>query len=283
MSDLLQLVFIGTLIAAIGALGWWLLIASEGVYLGRRVVIWLYDVYAHRYEGVKNYFREYEELYLAKPIMQAITPQTNPLVLDVATGTGRLPLALARNETFEGHTIGVDLSRRMLHFATQTIFPYEKTATFIWCPAETLPFPDNSFDVVTCLEALEFMTSPKAVLHELVRVLRPGGLLLITQRINTKFMPGKTWTAGQVIEQLESVGIGESKAQIWQVDYRKVWGRKKGESQPVGVKGLDEVLRCPHCKQGFMKKQDARLWLCESCGKRAKVGNDGVIELFPLY
>lgn len=283
MSDLLPYIVIATVIVGIAVLAWWLLIASEGVYLGRRVVIWLYDVYAHRYEGVKNYLREYEELYLANPIMQAIAPQKNPLVLDVATGTGRLPLALARNERFEGHTIGVDLSRKMLHFGTQTIFPYEQRATFIWCPAETLPFPDDSFDVVTCLEALEFMVSPRAVLHEMVRVLRPGGLLLVTQRINTKFMPGKTWTAGRVIEELEAAGIVDGKAQIWQVDYRKVWGKKKGESRPIGAELVDPVLLCPRCKNGILEKHDRRLWLCEACNTQAKVGDDGVIELFPLY
>lgn len=281
MSDIIGLILIGTVIAALLLLGWWLLIATEGVYLGRWVVILLYDRFAHRYDGVKHYHREYEEMYIATPVMDAIRPQTNPLVLDVATGTGRVPLALARHEGFAGHTIGVDLSRKMLHHAFKNIYPYD-SATFIWCPAERLPFPDNTFDVVTCLEALEFMTNPPAVVKEMVRVLRPGGLLLTSQRVNTKLMPGKTWTSGQLQDVLKASGIVDAKAQIWQVDYRKVWGRKAGVSEPIGVQPLENILRCPPERIHSMKQVDGK-WLCEASGKAAQVGRDGVIDLFPLY
>jgi len=281
LSNILTIILIGTLIAGLALLGWWLFIASEGVYLGRWVVILLYDWFANRYDGIKHYHREYEEMYLAKPIMEAIAPQTNPLVLDVATGTGRIPLALARLDNFKGYTLGVDLSRKMLHQATKSIYPYEN-ATFIWCPAETLPFADNTFDVVTCLEALEFMTNPTAVVKEMVRVLRPGGLLLTSQRINTKLMPGKTWTSGQLQAVLKEAGLVEAKAQIWQMDYRKVWGRKAGTSQPIGVRPLEEILKCPHCVSSLMHREGQE-WICDKGKGKAMVGEDGVIELYPLY
>lgn len=282
MNSFVTYFLAATIVVGLIVLGWWLLIASEGVYLGRRVVIWLYDLYAHRYDGVKNYYREYEQLYLAKPIMKAIAPQLSPLVLDVATGTGRLPLALARHPDFEGHIVGVDLSRQMLRFAARNIYPYDERATFIWCPAERLPFPDDTFDVVTCLEALEFMERPKAVLQESVRVLRPGGLLLISQRINTRWMPGKTWTGGETLDILETIGVVKTQAEVWQVDYRKVWGRKAGQSQPSGVQLLGDSIRCPHCQQARLILQDTQ-WLCENCRHSARVAQDGVIELFPLY
>lgn len=282
MNDILGLLLLGTVLAGVLLLGWWLLIASEGVYLGRWMVIFLYDRFAHKYDGVKHYHREYEEMYIAKPLMDAITPQVTPLILDVATGTGRVPLSMARHQNFQGHTIGVDLSRKMLHYATENFYPYE-SATFIWCPAETLPFSDNSFDVVTCLEALEFMSNPIEVVKEMVRVLRPGGLLLTSQRVNTKLMPGKTWTSQQLQDVLKDSGIVEAKAQIWQVDYRKVWGRKAGSSSPKGIVPLENILLCPHCPDDKPMSHDAGWWLCENCKGRAVIGDDGVIELYPLY
>jgi ubiquinone/menaquinone biosynthesis C-methylase UbiE len=282
VSELLQLLLIGTILAVIGVLAWWLLIASEGVYLGRRVVILLYDLYARRYDGIKNYAREYEHMFLAQPIMEAVSPNRKPLILDVATGTGRLPLAMVRHGNFQGRAIGVDLSRKMLQCASENIYPYEEMVDFIWSPAENLPFADDTFDVVTCLEALEFMADPKVVLREMVRVLRPGGLLLTTQRQNTKLMPGKTWTSSEMQSILGSMGIENAKAQVWQVDYRKVWGKKAGQSTPTGAKKLDEILRCPRCKADLMKP-DGQAWRCENCGGQAKVGADRVIELFPLY
>ncbi len=284
MTDLATIILLSIIIVVSIVLGWWLLIASEGVYLGRRVVVWLYDLYAGRYDGVKNYYPEYEQLYLANPIMEAVEPQKNPLVLDVATGTGRVPLALARQPEFDGFTIGVDLSRKMLHHAAKNIYPYDHRAALIWAPAETLPFPDNSFDIVTCLEALEFMANPEAVLSELVRVLRPGGLLLVSQRINTRFMPGKTWSSGQILQLLEQNGIENPRAQIWQVDYRKVWGHKGGESPAIGVRPTSDILRCPNCRKGLLKPDTTDgVWQCENCGQKAQKAQDGVIELFPLY
>lgn len=281
LADLLKLFLLGLLIAGLIVLGWWLLIASEGVYLGRRVVVWLYDLYAHRYDQVKNYLREYEHMYLAQPIMDRIAPHRSPLVLDVATGTGRMPLALLRHPHFQGRVIGVDLSRRMLRFAARNLYVFDDRATFIWASAEKLPFPDNTFDVITCLEALEFMTSPRAALAEQVRVLRPGGLLLVTQRINTRYMPGKTWTAGQFQQILADLGVPDAQAQIWQVDYRKIWGRKAGESPVAGARPLAEVLRCPRCRKALLEEQ-AGVWACPNCRARAPIGADGVIELFPL-
>jgi ubiquinone/menaquinone biosynthesis C-methylase UbiE len=282
MSQIVGVFLTSTIVIGIAILIWWLLIATEGVYLGRRVVVWLYDLYASRYDRVKNYDPEYEQLYLAEPMMKAVAPERAPLVLDVATGTGRLPVAVARHPDFEGRIIGTDMSRRMLHFAARNVYPYNELMSFIWCPAEALPFPDGSFDIVTCLEALEFMENPEGIIKELVRVLCPGGLLLISQRINTKWMPGKTWTGGETLDVLENAGIVGARAEVWQVDYRKVWGRKAGHSRFVGVRSMDSLLWCPHCHQGYLKASDGR-WLCETCQCAAKVAQDAVIELLPLY
>jgi ubiquinone/menaquinone biosynthesis C-methylase UbiE len=282
VSDLLGMAGLGLIVALLGVLVWWLIVPTEGVYLGRRAVIWLYDRFAHRYDGVKNYYREYEQMYLAQPIMEAITPHKSPLILDVATGTGRLPLAMMRHNSFQGRVIGIDLSRKMLHQATKNLYIFEERVDFIWSPAEELPFADDTFDVVTCLEALEFMTNPKAVLAELVRVLRPGGLLLVTQRQNTRMMPGKTWTSGEIQNMLADMGVADAKAQIWQVDYRKVWGRKAGQSAATGARPLDEILRCPACHKHLLQR-DQNGWHCPSCNAQANVAEDSVIELFPLF
>ena len=45
--------------------------------------------------------------------------------------------------------------------------------------ALALPFPDNSFDVVTCITVLTFVADPAAAIREMARVLRPGGRLVI--------------------------------------------------------------------------------------------------------
>ncbi len=277
MSDLVGLVGLAVIALAIVLLGWWLLIASEGVYLGRRVVIWLYDLYAGRYDDIKNFSKEYDHMLLAQPIMAAIAPAKNPLMLDVATGTARMPLAMLRHRQFQGHVVGADLSRRMLAQAAAKL-KRDKRVTLLHTPAETLPFPDHTFDVVTCLEALEFMRDPQAALHECVRVLRPGGLLLTTNRIHTRLMPGKTQTDTQLKALLETLGMERVVIEYWQVDYNRVWAYKRGESPLTLARPLAEVLRCPRCQAALLVEDDDG-WTCPDCPYTTKPSADGVIEL----
>lgn len=232
MSDWAALFGLALIALIIIGLGWWLLIESEGVYLGRRVVIWLYDLYAGRYDDIKHFRQDYDHLFLAQPIMQRIAPNRAPLVLDVASGTARLPLALLRHKHFAGRIYAVDLSRRMLHQAALKLDRYEREygesalVALICADAGRLPFGSAVFDVVTCLEALEFTPDPAESLRECVRVLRPGGLLLITNRLTGRWMPGKTWTQLELTELLLSLGIERVQFDPWQVDYTRVWGVK---------------------------------------------------------
>lgn len=265
----------------VGLVLWWLLIKTEGVYLGRGVVIWLYDVYARRYDGIKQYEPYGEDLYLARPILKRLSPVTAPLVLDVATGTGRLPLALLERPAFQGRVIGLDLSRRMLTVAAEKLAPHGNRVTLMHGPAETLPFPDNTFDLVTCLEALEFMMHPRDVLRELARVLRPGGLLVLTNRQgrDAKMMPGKTFAHSELERILrEEIGLSHIYIQPWQVDYRLVWALKPGHSLPTGPRLLEEIFRCPHCGKGTMERE-AGGWRCGECDTLLPRAADGVIDL----
>lgn len=271
MNDLIGFSIAVLVIGAVVWLAWWLLFESEGVYLGRRVVIWLYDVYAGRYDEIKRYHPPYEMAYVAQPIMEGIAPLKDPLVLDAAAGTGRVALALFRHAHFQGRVISIEPSRRMLEQAAAKLdqrlgAAAPDRAPLILSAAEHLPFADGTFDVVTCLEALEFMQHPAEVLAELVRVLRPGGLLVITQRISTRLMPGKTWTDEKMAETLFDLDCDEVMFEEWQVDYTRVMAYRNGESAPVHTRPLAEVLRCPACGRmgGFAS---AAPLACQHCGQ----------------
>jgi ubiquinone/menaquinone biosynthesis C-methylase UbiE len=274
-------IVIAAFLLVIGAIVlWWLLIKTEGVYLGRRTVIWLYDLYASRYDNIKQYDPYNEDYYLARPILQRIPHIRAPLVLDVATGTGRLPLALLEQPTFQGRIVALDLSRKMLAFAAEKLAPFGGRVDLLHHPAESLPFPDDTFDLVTCLEALEFMMHPQDVLREIVRVLRPGGLLVLTNRQgkDARLMPGRTFSHSQLRHlltgdlKLEAVEI-----QPWQVDYRIVWARKSGQSEPPGPLHLESIWRCPRCGTVNLIAVENG-WRCLNCERLIPVGEDGVIE-----
>ncbi|MEM9952563.1 MAG: methyltransferase domain-containing protein [Chloroflexota bacterium] len=207
---------------------WWLLIRTEGVFLGRRMVIWLYDLYAKRYDNIVQHDDVEEHLHLAIPLMTRIAPNVSPLVLDVATGTGRMPLALCQHARFEGTIIGLDASGGMLKQAISKIDEnhFEDYVTFLQGDGLSLPFPDNHFDVVTCMEALEFMPNPEQGLRELVRVLRPSGLLLTTRRIHEPLMLNRQWSQPKMLRTLQELGMTNVPFEAWQYDYEKVWAVK---------------------------------------------------------
>ena len=119
---------------------------------------------------------------------QAINPemlglQAGDRVLDVGCGVGRHLLELSR---CPGLYIGLDSARldlRKGHYwflLMQRKGEVQGSVNFVEGDAPRLPFVDGSFDRVVCTEVLEHVPNDGEVLAELVRVLRPGGVLAIS-------------------------------------------------------------------------------------------------------
>ncbi len=265
-------------LALVVLLLYWQLIVAEGTYLGPRVVALLYDWSAGIYERIKQFDTGDEQWFLGLPLTLALEAVSTPLVLDVATGTGRLPRALLRQPAFDGRVVGLDLSRRMLRQAVRQTAQFSDRLTYVWQDARCLPFDDDAFDAVTCLEALEFTPDPRATLAELVRVLRPGGVLLVTNRIgrDAKFLPGRAFPRDEFGRVLGEFPLETIKVRPWQMDYDLAWAIKSGRVRGGG-RPLSEILRCPLC-DGHLKRE-TQAFRCIGCGRVYPVAEDGVIEM----
>ena len=97
-------------------------------------------------------------------------------VLDVGCGIGGSSRILAKAYGFE--TTGVTISPKQVQRATE-LTPEDVTAKFQVDDALNLSFPDNSFDVVWSIEAGPHMPDKAKYAQEMVRVLKPGGLLVV--------------------------------------------------------------------------------------------------------
>jgi ubiquinone/menaquinone biosynthesis C-methylase UbiE len=97
-------------------------------------------------------------------------------VLDVATGGGHTGLYLASL----GHEVVLaDIARAMLERASKTAQERGLRVKTQEHPAEVFPYPDSTFDLVTCRVAAHHFSSPPEFVKETARVLKPGGWFLL--------------------------------------------------------------------------------------------------------
>ena len=229
------------ILTVLAVLVYWQLVLAEGVYLGPRFVCRLYDWTARRYESIKRFDPYYERRFLGEPLSLALSHYANPTVLDVASGTGRLARTLLDVGQFRGRLVGLDRARRML-LQGRRLLGDANGVHLVQGDAMSLPFPDSAFEAVACLEALEFFPDMAVALDEMVRVLKPGGVLLITNRKGGAryYMPGHCVPTPEMVRLLESLGLDRVGSSLWQVNYDLAFGRKgRGAGTRRGQRGGD--------------------------------------------
>jgi ubiquinone/menaquinone biosynthesis C-methylase UbiE len=266
------------LLALAGAVGlcYWLVVVTEGAYLGSGAVAFLYDRGAASYDEIKRFDDVDDARALGLPLARGLRGTRRPLVLDVATGTGRVPLTLLRSLEFEGSIIGLDLSMGMLQEAKRKAAQHQERVTWLWKDALDLPFVDDSFEAVSCVEALEFMADPTRVLKEMTRVLRPGGVLLASNRrgLDALLLPGRAFSMDRLRAILAESSMTSVETRQWQTYYDLVWARKEGAPVPrEPMAGVGELLRCPQCREQSLLWQSARI-VCQGCGSCYPIEND---------
>jgi SAM-dependent methyltransferase len=206
----------------------WELWICEGSHLGRRFVVWLYELSAHRYDRIKRFDPDWERHFLGESVANALGGLDGARVLDVGAGTGRLARALDGLPFFRGAVIALEPARRMVHQGRR----HAPGVTSHWLRGwgDALPFASETFDMVSSFEVLEFTPRPHAVLAEMVRVLVPDGWLLVTNRVGwqARWILGKTIPRREVRAEMSRLGLTDVEMALWQMDYDLVWARKVG-------------------------------------------------------
>lgn len=114
-------------------------------------------------------------------------------ILDVGSGAGQILGHLVKRTNPTAELIGCDLSQQMLRRARTRLD--SQRPNYVTCDMTQLPFPDNSFDCITCGWVIEYFPDPRPALRELSRVLQPGGsiLLLATEDTVAGAFVSRTW------------------------------------------------------------------------------------------
>ncbi|MGK5082377.1 methyltransferase domain-containing protein [Bdellovibrionota bacterium FG-1] len=105
-------------------------------------------------------------------------------ILDVGCGVGHWTKAVLQNLPSDARVTGVDREAGWVSQARAEFVVQKDRVSFIEASAEHLPFPDHSFDLVTCQTLLIHVLDPRQVILEMLRVLKPGGLIVAAEPSN---------------------------------------------------------------------------------------------------
>jgi ubiquinone/menaquinone biosynthesis C-methylase UbiE len=125
-----------------------------------------YNIYSSVVSVVKNLFPDSEN--------KTITH------LDVGTGYGKFIIELSKNMTLQSEACDINVER----FLLKDTIKFKKANI----NTDPLPYPDQSFDLVTATEVVEHLENPRFFIREIARILKPGGYVILSTPniLNTK-------------------------------------------------------------------------------------------------
>lgn len=142
----------------------------------------MFDNISHKYDFLNRLLSMGIDVQWRKNVVKKAKEVNPHSILDVATGTGDLAIALAQGIP-NAKITGFDLSAGMLNEGRKKVQDkhLEKQIEMIQGDAENMPFADNSFNVVTVAFGVRNFENLEKGLSELYRVLKPDGKLIILE------------------------------------------------------------------------------------------------------
>ena len=118
-------------------------------------------------------------LHMMGEYLDAMSIDAAATVLDVGCGTGVVARTIARRKGFGGHVTGIDLSASLIEAARRfaTGEGLSGVIDFHAGDSQSLKLPDAAFDAVIAHTLISHVDDPRAVLGELARVVKPGGMI----------------------------------------------------------------------------------------------------------
>ena len=142
----------------------------------------MFDGLAYRYDVINRMLSCGIDVTWRKKAIDQLKNDHPRQILDVATGTGDMAI-MAYHQLRPEKIVGIDISRQMLEIGVKKV-EKERLTKFIQLQSgdsETINFADNSFDAVMVAFGVRNFENLEIGLREMLRVLRPGGKLIILE------------------------------------------------------------------------------------------------------
>ncbi len=153
----------------------------------------LFDALPDRYDRLAELLSFGQNGRWRRAMVGHIVPTAPSVVLDVASGTAGVAIQLAGRSP-NTDVVAVDLTPEMLRRGQRNVREagLSRRISVIVGRGEQLPFPPAAFDALTFTYLLRYVADPQATLHELARVVKPGGAVA---SLEFHVPPGRIWAA----------------------------------------------------------------------------------------
>ena len=151
----------------------------------------MFNTIAPRYDLLNHLLSMEIDKYWRWRTIRLLKQLQNPLILDIATGTG--DLAIKTYKMLGCRIVGADLSPQMLEVAKHKVeaLGYSQNISFVEADSESLPFENNNFDAVTVAFGVRNYENLDNGLTEMTRVLKQNGLMAILEFSKPHMFPFK--------------------------------------------------------------------------------------------
>ncbi|MFN0112106.1 MAG: ubiquinone/menaquinone biosynthesis methyltransferase [Blastocatellia bacterium] len=138
----------------------------------------MFEVIAPRYDLFTVFFSFGMDRGWKRQLIEMLNPKGHERALDLACGTGDITFALGEKLP-AGEAVGLDITTGMIEIANQKLSQRNVgNVSFQLGDIMKMPFPDNSFDYVTCGYALRNVPDVEQAMVEIKRVMKPGGRII---------------------------------------------------------------------------------------------------------
>ncbi len=148
----------------------------------------MFDNISTHYDGLNRVISFGIDQSWRKKVIKMVSSTKPVKVMDVATGTGDLAIAIAKTEAKD--IIGIDISNGMLDVGRRKIKSQNLSSKIkmVQADSENLPYENNTFDAITVAFGVRNFENLDKGLKEICRVLKPGGIFVVLETSNpTKF------------------------------------------------------------------------------------------------
>ena len=152
----------------------------------------MFNKIAPRYDFMNRLLTLRIDVLWRRKAVKLVKPYFPQQLLDVATGTGDFAIEMAKTLQPEKIT-GIDIADTMLEIGRKKIHSkgLDTIIEMTQGDSENIPFPDNTFDIVASSFGVRNFENLEKGLSEMLRVLKPGGHILILEASDPKNMPLK--------------------------------------------------------------------------------------------